>query len=124
MKILIDENIPLRTVQQLQALGHDLLDIRGTPDQGLGDESLWKMAQREGRLLITTDKGFTQHRDELHHGILIVRLRQPNRKKIHERVMQAIEQFTPEQWPGLLVVMRDVVMSVSRAKAEEQSEEE
>jgi predicted nuclease of predicted toxin-antitoxin system len=87
MKIFVDENIPLMTVQALREMGHDVLDIRGTPNEGMTNEALWEMIQREGRTLITTDKGFTQHRDEPHHGILIVRLRQPNRWKIHQRVM-------------------------------------
>jgi predicted nuclease of predicted toxin-antitoxin system len=81
MKIFVDENIPLMTVQALRADGHDVLDIRGTPDEGMDDETLWKTIQREGRLLITTDKGFAQHRNSSHCGILIVRLRQPNRQK-------------------------------------------
>src|SRR5438876_9920152 len=98
MKIFVDENIPLMTVQALQALGHDIRDIRGTADEGMMDDDLWKFAQQEERLLITTDKGFTQHRDDLHYGILIVRLRKPNRQKIHERVMQAIVQFNDNQW--------------------------
>jgi len=46
---------------------------------------------------------------------LIVRLRQPNEQRIHTRVMAAFEQFAEEDWPGLLVVMRDVVQSVQRA---------
>jgi len=41
------------------------------------DDRLWVRLLREQRLLITTDKGFAQHRQESHHGILIVRLRQP-----------------------------------------------
>ena len=41
-------------------------------------------------------KGFAQHRQEAHHGMLIVRLRQPNEAKIHERVMRAVRQF-PQQ---------------------------
>jgi len=114
MKIWVDENIPLMTVRALREEGHDVLDIRGTPDEGIEDEILWNMIQKEGRLLITTDKGFTQHRNDPHHGILIVRLRQPNRQKIHQRVMQAIAQFEAEAWSGLLVVMRDVVQSVWR----------
>jgi hypothetical protein len=32
MKIFADENIPLMTVEALRALGHDVLDIRGTVD--------------------------------------------------------------------------------------------
>ena len=30
MKILVDENIPNITVHGLRAMGHDVLDIRGT----------------------------------------------------------------------------------------------
>ena len=30
MRILVDENIPKVTVHELQAMGHDVLDIRGT----------------------------------------------------------------------------------------------
>jgi len=111
MKIFVDENIPLMTVQVLCEEGHDVLDIRGTPNKGMEDEALWNMIQREERLLVTTDKGFTQYRNDSHHGILIIRLRQPNRQKIHQRVMQAINQFKAEDWSGLLVVMRDVVQS-------------
>ena len=111
MKIFVDENIPLMTVQVLCEEGHDVLDIRGTPNKGMEDEALWNMIQREERLLVTTDKGFTQYRNDSHHGILIIRLRQPNRQKIHQRVMQAINQFKAEDWSSLLVVMRDVVQS-------------
>ena len=69
----------------------------------------------EGRVLITTDRGFTEHRRSEHHGILIVRLRQPNRCRIHQAVMLAIERFPELKWPGLLVVVRDASLSVSRS---------
>lgn len=116
MNIVVDENIPSCTVRELRALGHDVLDIRGTPDQGMDDDALWARLLRERRLLITTDKGFAQRRQELHPGILVVRLRQPNEAKIHDRVMRALRQFPETDWPGLLVVMRDTVQSVSRAE--------
>jgi len=114
MKILVDENIPWTTVQTLRTMGHDVLDIRSTERKGMPDDELWEMAQREGRLIITTDKGFAQYRSQSHHGILIIRLRQPNRQKIHERVLHALKQFREREWPGLLVVMRDTVQSVWR----------
>ncbi|MFQ5713356.1 MAG: DUF5615 family PIN-like protein [Candidatus Scalinduaceae bacterium] len=114
MNIFVDENIPLITVQALQDMGHDVLDIRGTEYEGTPDDTLWKKIQKERRLLITTDKGFTQNRNKSHHGILIVCLKQPNRHKIHQRVMQAIDQFKAEELPGLLVVMKDKVQSISR----------
>ena len=114
MKICVDENIPLITVLELKELGHDVLDIRGTDDQGLADNLLWDRAQKEGRLVVTTDKGFVHNRRESHYGILVVRLRQPNERKIHERVIKAIQQFAEDEWAGLLVVMRDAVQSTSR----------
>lgn len=114
MNIFVDENIPLMTVRALREMGHNIIDIRGTADEGMTDDNLWEIVQQKKQLLITTDKGFVQHRNELHYGILIIRLRQPNRRKIHERVMQAMERFSENEWLGLLVVMRDVVQSVWR----------
>jgi len=115
MKIFVDENIPLVTVKELVLQGYDVIDIRRTNDQGITDEVLWQKAQDLKCLLITTDKGFTVHREEPHHGILIIRLRQPSRQKIHQRVIQALKRYTPEQWPGLMVVMRDAVQSSWKA---------
>ncbi len=80
----------------------------------MADELLWQMVQHESRLLVTTDKGFVQHRGAAHHGILVVRLRQPNEQKIHARVMQALNQFPAGEWFGLVVVMRDTVQSIWR----------
>jgi predicted nuclease of predicted toxin-antitoxin system len=115
MKIFVDEHIPLMTVRTLRLMGHDVRDIRSTPDEGMEDDGLWAMAQREERLLITTDKGFTQYRTVRHYGVLIIRLRRPNRQKIHARIMQAMQQFSESEWPGLLVTMRDVAQSTCLA---------
>ncbi|MFA5904408.1 MAG: DUF5615 family PIN-like protein [Desulfobacula sp.] len=101
MKIFVDENIPLITVKELVLQRYDVIDIRGTDNQGITDEVLWQKAQDLKCLLITTDKGFTIHRDESHHGILIIRLKQPSRQKIHQRVLQALKRYALEQWPGL-----------------------
>lgn len=113
MRILVDENIPRITVQGLRALGHDLKDIRGSAERGLPDPDLWQMAMAESRLLITTDKAFSSYRAIPHCGILIVRLRQPNRHKINNAVMQAIQRFKETEWLNRLVVVRDATMSTS-----------
>ncbi len=112
MRILVDENIPLKTVAALRGAGHDVLDVRGTPNQGIDDPTLWQIAQRQSRLLVTTDKGFAQRRHEPHHGVVIVRLRQPNRDRIHRRVMDAISLVPEDGWDSLLVTMRDRLHSL------------
>ena len=112
MKALVDENIPLVTVRALRSMGHDVLDVRGTAREGMPDEGLWDLAQHEQRLLITTDKGFARRRRLPHHGILIVRLRRPNRRRIHERIMQAVSELADTDWLGRTVTVRDDVRSV------------
>ena len=104
--------LEFRDGNELRSAGHDVLDLREIPLRGTSDEDLWALAQRQGRIVVSTDKGFGRKRSDEHHGILVVRLRRPNRLRIHERVIQAMERFDPDQWPGLLVVMRDVVLSV------------
>jgi predicted nuclease of predicted toxin-antitoxin system len=117
VKILVDENIPQLCVEHLQDMGHEVADIRGTEEEGLSDEAVWLKAQSDGRLLISTDKGFSRRRYKAHHGILVVLLRRPNRQKITSRIVEAMKLFSADQWPGLLVVMRDTVMSTWRADA-------
>ena len=119
MKVLVDENIPLVTVEELRSKGFNVTDIRGSAEQGITDEVLWQKAQQEKRLFITTDKGFSIYRDEAHYGILIVRLRQPTRLKIHQRVMQAVTKYSEQQWHGLMVVMRDAVQSFWKSRQKE-----
>ena len=111
MKIYVDENIPSITVKDLREKGFEVIDIRGTENQGISDEELWQKVQQDKGLLVTTDKGFSAHRDEDHHGILIIRLKQPTRLKIHARVMKAIRKYSEKEWPGFMVVIRDEVQS-------------
>ena len=111
MRILVDENIPLMTVNELCRLGHEVEDFRRTEREGQSDEEIWQIAIREKRLLISTDRSFLKHRNFRHSGLLIVLLRQPNRFRIHERVIQAFQEFGSEDWPGLSVVMRDRVQT-------------
>ena len=116
MKIFADENIPAMTVRELRNLGHDVKDIRGTESEGMADEDIWKMLRKDKRLLITTDKGFLHKRYESHNGILIIRLKQPNRLKIHEKVMRAMNLFKEDGWQGLTVAMQDTFHSVWKPK--------
>jgi len=108
------------SVAQLRDMGNNVLDIRNTAEEGLPDEALWNKAIDEKRLLVTTDKGFARYRDRDHHGILIVLLRKPNRSRINDRVIEAVRQFSADQWPGLLVVMRDNAMSTWSTAKEQQ----
>lgn len=116
MKLVVDENIPRSAADALRRSGHAVVDIRGTPREGSDDDALWALAASEGAILITTDKHFVHKRNEPHQGLLIVRLRQPNRQKIHDRIMRAIAQIDEADWPGTIVVMRDTAQSIIRTE--------
>ena len=45
MKIFVDEHIPVMTVRALAFMGHEIRDIRGTPDEGIQDDALWEMSR-------------------------------------------------------------------------------
>jgi predicted nuclease of predicted toxin-antitoxin system len=119
MKVLVDENIPMTTVDELRLKGFDVTDIRGSAEQGITDEVICQKAQHENRLFITNDNAFSIHRDEVHRDILVVRLKQPTRIKIHQRVIQAITKYSEQQWHGLMVVMRDSVQSSWKSRQKE-----
>ncbi|MFC2146116.1 DUF5615 family PIN-like protein [Acidobacteriota bacterium] len=114
MKIFVDENIPLETIEALKDMGHDVLDIRGTDKEGIPDEEIWEIVLKEKRLLISTDKGFSQYRDEPHYGVLMICLKKPNRERIHRRIMGALSQLKENEWIGLMVKIRDNVQSIWR----------
>jgi predicted nuclease of predicted toxin-antitoxin system len=92
MKILVDENIPLISVESLRNLGHDVLDIRGTSLQGITDEKLMNMACHQRRLLITTDRDFAHYRTTSHYGIMIITLSKPNSVRINNRILLALNE--------------------------------
>jgi hypothetical protein len=100
------------TVEALKAQGHNVRDVRGTSDEGVPDGRLWQVAQQDDRLLITTDKGFAVNRQRDHAGVLIVRLRQPNRRAIHDRILLTLARFAESKWRGTIVVVRDRAVSV------------
>jgi predicted nuclease of predicted toxin-antitoxin system len=114
MKICVDENIPLLSVGALRSAGHDVADIRSTAEQGITDDVLWAKAQREERLLITTDKGFAVYKSKPHYGIIVIRLRQPNEQKIHQRIMDGIIQLPEDNWQGVIIVLHDTVQNIWR----------
>ncbi len=112
MRILVDENVPKLTVQTLRSIGHDVLDVRGTPEQSSPDEYLWFIAQREHRMVISTDRHFERYTDEQHQGILMVCIKQGLYNKINRRMIYALARFNEKRWRNLTVLVKDEVMNV------------
>jgi predicted nuclease of predicted toxin-antitoxin system len=119
MKIKLDENMPLRLVEILRRLGHDPDTV---PQEGLigrGDKSVWDAAQASGRFLITQDLDFSDARQFVpgtHHGILLVRLREPGRNALLRQVETAFSQGDAMSWLGNFVVLTEHKVRIHRVK--------
>lgn len=111
MKILVDENIPSITVEELRKLNHDVKDIRGNELEGIDDYFLSDLALKESRLLIMTDRGFAKTYSAKHCGIIIITLKKPNEKNIHEKIIGIIKQNSDEYFNSKIIIIKDKVMS-------------
>jgi predicted nuclease of predicted toxin-antitoxin system len=57
MNLLADEGVDAQIVAKLRSKGHDVLYV-AEMDPGISDESVLKLANEHGALLITEDKDF------------------------------------------------------------------
>ena len=56
-RVLADEHVPASGIRALREAGHDVAAV-GEESPGAPDRALLERATREGRLLVTFDKGF------------------------------------------------------------------
>lgn len=107
MKIKLDENLPLRLVSLLTELGHDVHTPQDEELSGANDARIWESAQSEKRFLITQDLDFSDIRrfePGTHAGILLVRLQEPSRQALIDRVEALFRHESVEGWAKCFVV--------------------
>jgi predicted nuclease of predicted toxin-antitoxin system len=117
MRIKLDENMPARLVAVLGALGHDVDTVPSEGLAGRDDDQVWLAAQNAKRFLITQDLDFSDIRQftpGTHHGLLLVRLRQPGREAVASRVAALFERENAEDWLRCLVVFTDHKLRIRR----------
>ena len=93
MNVKLDENLPRRLVSALSNFGHDVDTVRSEQLAGRNDADVWNAAQSAGRFLITQDLDFSDLRrytPGTHAGLLLVRLAEPGRDALLERVRFSI----------------------------------
>ena len=57
MRLVADENVPMKAVLLLREKGHDVLSISESLPQ-TADEDILKAAERDGRIILSFDKDF------------------------------------------------------------------
>lgn len=117
MRLKLDENLPVALAETLRHLSHD---VDTTQDEGLTghfDSYIWNAAQVAQRMLITQDLDFSDLRlyePGKHHGLMLVRLRNPSRKRLAERVAQIFTMPEAVSWARCIVVVTDRKIRVRR----------
>ena len=117
MKIKLDENLPSRLAARLGFLGHDVETVRDEGMEGYLDETIWEAAQSEGRFLITQDMDFSDARRYTpgsHCGILLIRLRIPERLALIRRIEDLFRHENLSQWERCLVLATESSIRVRR----------
>jgi hypothetical protein len=98
-------------------LGHDVDTVISEGLTGKDDTVVWSAAQNEGRFLITQDIGIADaraHSPGTHHGVMLVRLREPGREAIVSRVAALFESEATQEWAGSVIVATERKLRVRR----------
>lgn len=110
MKIKLDENLPFRLVSILSEFGHEIDTIPQEGLKGCNDEQVWETAQRSGRFHITQDLNFSNINlfiPGTHYGLLLIRLRDPGRNALLNRIQTIFQIEEVDHWQGCFVVVTD-----------------
>jgi predicted nuclease of predicted toxin-antitoxin system len=119
MKIKLDENLPEEVGQLLIAAGHDVHSVPDESLEGENDNTIFRAAVQEDRLLFTQDLDFSDIRQfapGTHPGIVLIRVREPSRRRLIARIQQLLKENSIDEWNGCFVVASDRKLRIRRAK--------
>lgn len=117
MRIKLDEDLPAAMVPLLAALGHEVDTVPAERLGGQDDDVVWRAAQADRRFLVTQDLDFSDARKYApgtHHGLLLVRLPQPGRIALHDRVVRLFRTEAVNTLSGCLVTATPTKVRVRR----------
>jgi predicted nuclease of predicted toxin-antitoxin system len=117
VRLKLDENLPAALAERLSLLGHDADTVPQEDLAGEVDAEIWNVSQAAGRFLITQDLDFSDIRSfapGTHQGILLVRLADPSRRRLIDRVEEIFRDENVESWRGCFVVMTDRKIRIRR----------
>lgn len=118
MKIKLDENLPQALCEVLSHFGHDVDTVQLEGLGGCDDDTVWAASQEARRFLITQDMDFSDLRTFIfgkHCGLMLLRLHEPSRRLLIQRVASVFETEDANAWSGSFVVVTDHKVRVRRA---------
>ena len=119
VRFVIDEDMPRSTAVALSSEGYEVKDVRDHGYRGLGDEEIYRFAQREKAVLLTADLGFSNILKfplGQHFGIVVVRF--PNEmvpREINREILTSLRDLVENEFKGNLVILEPGRIRIKRA---------
>lgn len=105
MKFLIDEDVPKKALKILMELGHDSARVKSSSR----DIEIARQAKKEGRILITLDKDFTNASifSPKEFNIVRIQIHPPYADAIVEALKNILDQLSPDKFRGLIILQKN-----------------
>jgi predicted nuclease of predicted toxin-antitoxin system len=117
MRVKIDENLPAVLETILTTLGHNVDTVPAEGLAGRNDDEVLAASRKSGRFLLTQDLHFSDSRRmerQRHPGVLLLRLRNPNRVALIARIAFLFEQEDVQNWEGCIVIATETKVRIRR----------
>ena len=111
MKFLIDEDVPLKVLKTLTALGHDAVRVpASTKDRDIADQAV-----RQSRILITLDKDFANRLlyPPSIFSIIHLRIHPPFADDLIIAIRQLLQKVSETELKGLIVLQKEAHVRIS-----------
>ena len=122
MLFIADANVFVPMVDGLRDMGHDVFDVKEKGLENLSDPEIFRLAQKERRILVTMDKDFSNillYPPGEHHGIIIVKLYRLKVADATGLFLNAMDDIKPEDIPGNLVIIDRSRTRIRKEKLED-----
>jgi predicted nuclease of predicted toxin-antitoxin system len=118
LKFVLDEDMPRSTGKFLKDAGYKVKDIRDYNLRGAEDEQVFKFAQNEKSVLITSDIDFANTLKfplGEHYGIVIVRF--PNEisnNEMNRQIILRLKELSEDDFFGNLIIIEPMKIRIKR----------
>lgn len=112
---IADENIAPKVVKSLRDNGFDVLSIGDDKFYSMDDEEILKLAEKQGRIIITHDKDFGNliHQfHQKHRGVILLRLRDQSPQNIIRNLIPFLKKFKLKKLEDKLIIIREGVVKI------------
>ncbi|MFT5365894.1 MAG: putative nuclease of putative toxin-antitoxin system [Candidatus Latescibacterota bacterium] len=107
MKLFLDQDVYAITIRFLQSLNHNILTAAESGNARTPDIDLLKLAQSQGRILITRDRDFGSlvFLSQINAGVIYLRMSTSNQDAIHDELAHVLQTYPEEELCNAFVVI-------------------